>query len=298
MVKVRVPASTSNLGSGFDTFGLALQLYLTVEMDAIPKGLEIKVSGEGSSDIPKNQENLVYKAAKRVYEVGGKKLPGLRIKESNEIPLLRGLGSSGAAIIAGLVCAAKLFDLNLEKNEIMSIAVQIESHPDNVAAALYGGLTISCISNDQVVLRKVPVDEKLNCVLLIPNYTISTKSAREILPKKTSRKDAIFNIQRSALLTQAFITKNYETLRIAMEDKLHQPFRKHLILGYDKFEKMGYQHGALGVCISGSGSAIAGFAQAEKAVRLQLAWQNLASDLKMAARIIITGFDNNGVVVE
>ena len=294
MVKVKVPASTSNLGAGFDTFGLALQLYLTVEMDTIPKGLQISNSGEGSSEIPNDENNLVFKGVEKLFQTTGNKLPGLKIKTNNEIPLQRGLGSSAAAIIAGLICASELAGENLEKDEILSIAADMEGHPDNAAACIIGGLTISCLDNSTILTRKIAVDDSLNCILMIPNDTISTKAAREVLPETVSHRDAVFNLQRSALLTEAFMSKNYGILSIAMKDKLHQPFRKHLISGYDKFEKTGYENGALGVCISGSGPAILGFI-VDDSVRLQKAWQEKVRELNIQARVIAVACDNTGV---
>ncbi len=296
MVKVKVPASTSNLGSGFDTFGLALQLYLTVEMDTIPMGLQIFTSGEGSSEIANDENNLVFKAVEKLFQTMGNKLPGLKIKTNNEIPLQRGLGSSATAIIAGLICASELAGKNLEKDEILSIAADMEGHPDNVAACLYGGLTISCLDNSKILTRKIAVDESLNCVLMIPNDTISTKAAREVLPETVSHRDAVFNLQRSALLTEAFMSKSYEILSIAMKDKLHQQFRKHLIPGYDELEKTGYENGALGVCISGSGSSILGFAIHESE-RLEKAWQEKTRELNINARVVTLGCDNTGASI-
>ncbi len=296
MVKVKVPASTSNLGSGFDTFGLALQLDLTVEMDTIPKGLQISNSGEGSSEIANDENNLVFKAVEKLFQTTGNKLPGLKIKTNNEIPLQRGLGSSATAIIAGLMCANYLLETNLTNDEILSLAVDIEGHPDNVSACLYGGLTINCLDNSKFLTRKIAVDENLNCVLMIPNDTISTKAAREVLPERVSHRDAVFNLQRSALLTEAFMSKNYEILSTAMKDKLHQPFRKHLIPGYDELEKTGYENGALGVCISGSGSSILGFATHERE-RLEKAWQEKTRELNIKARVVTLGCDNTGASI-
>jgi len=297
MVKVKVPASTSNLGSGFDTFGFALQLYLNVEMDTIPTGLEIFNSGEGSSEIPRDENNLVFRAAEKLFEKTGKKLPGLKIKANNKIPLQRGLGSSAAAIIAGLICALELSGENLKNDEILSIAADMEGHPDNAAACFYGGLTISCVDNGKILTRKIAVDESLNCVLMIPNDTISTKAAREVLPETVSHQDAVFNLRRSALLTEAFMSKNYEILSIAMKDKLHQPFRKHLIPGYDEFEKIGYENGALGVCISGSGPTILGFI-VDDSERLQKAWQEKTEKLNIQANVVKTRCDNTGLVIQ
>jgi len=296
MVRVKVPASTSNLGAGFDTFGLALQMYLTVEMDTIPQGLQIYNSGLGSAELPRDENNLLFKAAANVFQSLGKELPGLRIKANNEIPLQRGLGSSGAAIIAGLMCALKLSDEKLKNDEILSITTGFEAHPDNVAACLYGGLTISCLDNNKILTRKITVDERLNCVLIIPQNTISTEEAREALPETVSHRDAVFNLQRSALLTEAFMSKNYENLSMAMKDRLHQPFRKHLITGYDEFEKTGYENGALGVCISGSGPTILGFS-VDDSERLQKAWLDKAKELNIKARVIKTECDNSGFMI-
>ena len=297
MVRVKVPASTSNLGSGFDTFGFALQLYLNVEMDTIPTGLEIFNSGEGSSEIPRDENNLVFKAAEKLFEKTGKKLPGLKIEANNKIPLQRGLGSSAAAIIAGLICALELSGENLKNDEILSIAADMEGHPDNAAACFYGGLTISCVDNGKILTRKIAVDESLNCVLMIPNDTISTKAARKVLPETVSHQDAVFNLRRSALLTEAFMSRNYEILSIAMKDKLHQPFRKHLIPGYDEFEKIGYENGALGVCISGSGPTILGFI-VDDSERLQKAWQEKTEKLNIQANVVKTRCDNTGLVIQ
>ena len=173
----------------------------------------------------------------------------------------------------------------------------MEGHPDNVAACLYGGLTISCVDTDKILTRKIAVDESLKCVLMIPNDTISTKSARQVLPETVSHRDAVFNLQRSALLTEAFMSKNYEILSIAMKDKLHQPFRKHLIPEYDEFEKAGYENGALGVCISGSGSSILGFSVIESG-RLRKAWQEKTEELNIQAKVVKTRCDNTGLVIE
>ena len=296
MVRVKVPASTSNLGSGFDTFGFALQLYLNVEMDTIPTGLEISNSGEGSSEIPRDENNLVFKAAEKLFQTTGNKLTGLKIKTNNEIPLQRGLGSSAAAIIAGLICASELAGKYLEKDEILSMASDMEGHPDNAAACLYGGLTMSCLDNSKILTRKIAIDENLNCVLMIPNDTISTKAARDVLPETVSHRDAVFNLQRSALLTEAFMSKNYEILSTAMKDKLHQPFRKHLIPGYDELEKTGYENGALGVCISGSGPTILGFAIHESE-GLEKAWQEKTRELNINARVVTLGCDNTGASI-
>ncbi|MFQ5676962.1 MAG: homoserine kinase [bacterium] len=297
MVKVRVPASTSNLGSGFDTFGLALQLYLTVEIDTISQGLEIHASGEGAADIPSDERNLVFSAIKKISQISKKRLPGLKIYSINEIPLLRGLGSSGAAIAAGLVAGKHLFGLSVSIDELLSIGTGMDGHPDNVSASLNGGLVINATDKGAVITKKVPVDEKLRCVFMVPDNAISTKTARQILPEKILLADAIYNVQRSALLVQAILERDYGNLKTAMQDRLHHPYRKHLIRWYDEFEKCGYENGALGISISGSGSAILGIT-CQDTERLSNAWTNKAKDLRLNAKVMVVGCDNTGAVIE
>lgn len=295
MVKVRVPASTSNLGSGFDCFGLALKLYLTVEMELIRHGLEVSVFGEGSSRIAIGKKNLIFKSVQRLYQEIGARPRGFRIRIDNAIPLFRGLGSSGAATIAGLVCASRLANANLDQRRLLSIANKIEGHPENASASLFGGFTINCVENGVVISKKVAVPENLTTVLLVPESAVSTHKARGVLPKAIPHEDAVFNLQRSALLAHAFVSGEYDSLREAMQDRLHQPFRKRLIPCFTEFETVGYQHDALGVCISGSGSAILGLTLADGS-NLKKAWQEKAEELRFAARVLQLGVENSGVV--
>ncbi|MFQ5601760.1 MAG: homoserine kinase [bacterium] len=294
MIRVRVPASTSNLGSGFDCFGLALQLYLTVQMETTGRDLQIHVAGEGCGEIPTNADNLIYKAFRLVFEKSPKSVPPVRIEIVNEIPLFRGLGSSGAAAIAGLVTGAKVAGINLNDCELLNLANQIEGHPENAAASLYGGLTINCVENESVLTQKVPVSEKLKAVLFIPHRRISTEQARKVLPRTISHKDAVFNLQRSALLAHAFLTADFRFLNFAVQDKIHQPFRKKLIPGFDEIEQAGYDAGALAVCISGSGSTVLGLCTKETA-QLTAQWQALANKLQISAQILTVGIDPKGV---
>ncbi|MFQ5709797.1 MAG: homoserine kinase [bacterium] len=296
MVKVRVPASTSNLGSGFDCFGLALQLYLVVQMELLPRGLQIVSGGEGSTQIPTKEDNLVFKAAKKLFDYSGKSLPGLRISTKNEIPLFRGLGSSGAATIAGLLGASQLAHAEVSAQEILTLANELEGHPENAAASFSGGLTINCLAQGRVVYKRVEIEPDLKAVLLIPEVSISTERARRVLPPTVEHSAAVFNLQRSALLAHALVTRDYQTLRIAMQDKLHQPFRKSLIPKYDEFEAVGYENGALGVCISGSGSTILGLTQGDGKA-LQKAWQKKVAALRADARVLVVGIENWGAQV-
>ncbi len=294
-VKVKVPASTSNLGSGFDTFGLALNIYLTVEM-SLTDNLRITYSGEGEKDVPLDTTNLIYKAAANAYEKAGTDLPPMAICIENPIPLCRGLGSSGAAIIAGLSGANKLLKNRFANAEILNMANEIEGHPENAAASLYGGLTINCINNGDVISKKVEISNPLKAVLFIPETSVSTEKAREVLPILVSYEEAIYNVQRSALLSHALIYGDYVSLKTAMQDQLHQPFRKQLLPGYNEFEEIAYENGALGVCISGSGSTLLCFTE-DNENALQEKWRNLAEEKEIAGIVVVADVDNKGVAI-
>lgn len=293
MIRVRVPASTSNLGSGFDTFGLALQRYLTVEM-APARALKIVATGMNAADIPHDESNAVLRATKRLFEHCGQILPPVQIRIDNDIPLSRGLGSSGAAAVAGLACAAKLLHRRLDTKEFLQLATELEGHPENAASSLLGGITVSCMENGRPVTEKFELDPRLKFVVLIPEITVSTDRAREILPATVSHADAVFNVQRSALLVVALSQKNYGLLRVAMQDRLHQPFRKQLIPGYDVFAERAYENGALGVCISGSGSSVLAVT-VERAEELQHVWKKTTSRLNLSANVEVLSVDNTGL---
>ncbi len=296
MARVRVPASTSNLGAGFDAIGLALELFLDVEM-SFSDTLQIDCSGQDGGEIAVDERNLVYTSALNVFRLAGAHIHPLRIVIENQVPLSRGLGSSGAATVAGMLCANELVGAGLSKNEILSMAVQKEGHPENVSASLLGGMTLSCFGDQGLVTKKVPVaDEHLKAVVVIPQVAVPTQGARKVLPAMVSHKDAVFNLQRSALLSYAFLTGDYDVLRDAMQDRLHQPYRKHLLPGYDEFVRIAYESGGLGVSISGSGSTIICFAR-DAAEQVCAAWQLRAEQLAIEAEAKVLSTCNSGAQV-
>jgi homoserine kinase len=297
MVNVRVPASTSNLGSGFDSFGMALQIYLDVVMSIEPSGLIITAAGEGRAEISTNSDNLIFLSAKKVFEHIRKPAPTLRIKIENGIPLYRGLGSSGAAIVAGLICGNILSVANLSDDEIISLAMAFEGHPENVATSLLGGATINCSEGGRVITKKIEIDDNLRAVIWVPTTLVATKVARNVLPKTVPHDDAVFNLQRSALLAHALIARNYDSLKIATADRLHQPYRKHLIEGFENFVSSGYAGGASGVCISGSGSAILAICTHGETHRVEAAWEALRKSLNLSGRVLVCRFENRGAQI-
>ncbi|MFQ5740441.1 MAG: homoserine kinase [Acidobacteriota bacterium] len=257
---VRVPASTSNLGSGFDTVSAALGLYLTVG---------VEVTGEGGVRwIPKwrsSEENILDRALRVSSLALDLRIPGMRLEVSNPIPFKRGLGSSGAAVIAGIKIAEKVKGADLSQEEVLKIAYPLEGHPDNLAASLLGGWVISRLSEGSVKVERLLSTLQCRFVMAIPEVTISTRKARAILPEKYPLRDVVYNLQRCALLVHALGSGRGELLREAVGDALHQPYRRRLVPGLaEVLERQGAPDQAAGsllaLFISGSGSAVAAVA--------------------------------------
>jgi homoserine kinase len=226
-VTVKVPATTANLGPGFDTLGLALSLYdeLTVTVRAEP-GATVRVLGVGEGEVPLDSTNLVVRAIAHAFEHFGQPLPGLDLIARNVIPHGRGLGSSGAAIVSGIMAAKGLLEgvVTIESTELLALATELEGHPDNVAPALFGGLTIAWITDDGPQYKKLMVHRGVSPLVAVPETTMSTALARSLQPVSVPHEDAIFNVSRSALLIAALI-QSPELLSVATEDKLHQAYR-------------------------------------------------------------------------
>lgn len=249
-VQIKAPASSANLGSGFDTMGIALSMYNTVtleEWDAL------EIIDEDASGIPTDATNLVWDTVKHVYDLCGKPLKGLRIAQQSPIPQARGLGSSSACIAAGVAGAAKLLGGSLTQNELLDIACAIEGHPDNVAPALLGGFVTSVMENGHVVTLKKEVDETLRFCAFIPDFPLLTSKARAALPKMVSHHDAVYNVSRAAMMAAAFCEGRPELLALGAADKLHQPYRIGLIPGGEVLLKELPALGAKAVFISGAG---------------------------------------------
>ena len=256
MVKFKVPATTANLGPGFDTLGMALSLYNQVEMEEKDEGLLIEVRGEGEGFIPEDKTNIVYRAAQKVFSYQGISPSGLFIKLNNRIPIARGLGSSAAAIVGGLSAANRLTGSNLSDQELLSLGLQVEGHPDNITPALLGGFTISCLEDDQVVYVKAAPPENLKAVVVIPDFLVPTTKARSVLPDTVSLEDAVFNVSHASLVVASLMAGEIDLLDRAMKDRLHQPYRFGLIPGAEDVFSAAKEAGARAVVISGSGPTI------------------------------------------
>ena len=252
-MKFRIPASSANLGPGFDCFGIAWQCYNEIEFIPREEGLVVS----GCEEKYCNEDNLAYKAYRAVMAWAGQRESGLEIRFSRtDIPVSRGMGSSAALIVGGVVAANAIHGLELSGSELLAIATSVEGHPDNIAPALFGGFTVSAMDGIAAITTHFPISEKLFFTLLIPDFELSTELARSVLPVNVSRQDAIFNISRSALLIKALERGDRQLMRIALEDKLHQPYRTKLINGYDSAEAAAKKLDAMGICISGAGSTL------------------------------------------
>lgn len=259
MIKVRVPATTANLGSGFDCLGMALSLYLDVEMEHIEEGFIFQAEGEGVETLSSDNSNLIYRAACLVMDKAkiSPNKRGLKITIKNEIPLARGLGSSAAAIIGGIMGANQLYELNLSREEILQMAFTLEGHLDNIVPALIGGFTISYRDQKgEIRWVKLEVPPDLRAVVGIPSFTLSTEEMRKVLPKQVSLQDAVDNLSKSALLVNALQQSKWELIPEAMQDRLHQPFRLPFIKGAKNIFAEVQKSGIAGVALSGSGPTV------------------------------------------
>ena len=261
---VRVPASTSNLGAGFDALSLALNRYLKVSLSQADH-LRIEASGVDQALIPRTPDNLVYRVAMAAAAMRHRTLPPFHMKIENEIPLARGMGSSAAAIIAGITCYEMAADDPLTEQDLFRCAFEFESHPDNLAAALYGGLVATAVSDTGTVLVSRPaISGRVSGIVVIPSFELSTEKARSVLPQTYSRKDVVYNIQRSALTIAALTSGDWGMMREAMRDRIHQPYRAKLIPGLEQILSL-EMAGLFAVALSGAGPTVFAFAAPDQA---------------------------------
>ena len=293
-VKVKVPATSANLGSGFDVAGLALTLYNTFTFELNEDGLNIK----GCPEQFCNENNLTYQAFKRAAEVCGLEYQGVNIECSGEVPYTRGLGSSSTCIVAGIVGAFAFKDKVEERQEILELATSIEGHPDNVAPAIFGGVTVSVMEEDNVLTLNIPVKHDYRFVALIPPFTLSTEQSRAVLPQILPRKDAIKNVSHLALMVASLINGYDEGLKLGFKDRLHQPYRGDLITGFDEIMAvLEKDEQVLGAYLSGAGPTIMAVIHADDrmgVVRIKEELGNLIKDW----RVNKLELDNRGYIAD
>jgi homoserine kinase len=256
-VMVKVPATSANLGPGFDTLGMALSFYDELVVEAVAgSGASVEVHGEGAGEVATDESNLVVKSIAYTFEKVGQKLPGLKLTAQNVIPHGRGMGSSGAAVVSGIVAAKGLLEgiVEISNEQLLRIATELEGHPDNVAPALFGGLTIAWEDESGPHHKKLFVHRGVSPLELVPSFKMSTALARSLQPESVPHDDAVFNVSRSALLIAA-LTQSPELLMAATEDRLHQDYRAAAMPETDAIVKLMREHGHAAV-VSGAGPSV------------------------------------------
>ncbi len=260
MIKIQIPATSANLGAGFDALGLALNFYNYVDMEEADG---VHIESMDGTEIPTDETNLVYETAETLYKICGRSFSGLTIRQVNNIPMARGLGSSSACIIAGLVGANQLMGEPVGLDDLVDLSAQIEGHPDNTAPALLGGIVTAVFDGKKVHWVKQEVYTTLKFVAAIPDFELKTEKARACLPKEISHKDAVYNLSRAALFSASLLTGKYENLRTSVHDRLHQPYRMELIPhGRDVFDTA-YSLGAYAAYLSGAGPCLMSIVDAD-----------------------------------
>jgi len=298
-VTVGVPASTANIGPGFDILGLALTLYNTVTVELLSdNSLEISYSGEGRELITTDKENLIYKAIELVYRSKNIAIPGMRITIQNEIPLMGGLGSSSSAIVSGIVAGDSLAGTNLTQLELLKLAVELDGHPDNVTPALFGGFTLSYTEPDgspAVIPLQFPAD--LNVLAITPDFHVSTQEARKVMPPNYPLSVVTENTTRLIRLVRALEANDLSQLSVLLDDRIHQPYRYELVPGFKRGAEIACEKGALGAFISGSGPTLGIFLRGQGETIAQAVTEHFtAAGLSSRTRYLKPDFDGARVI--
>jgi homoserine kinase len=306
-VTVTVPATTANLGPGFDCIGAALTLYNQFKftrLDLSPswQGKEtgivsIEVTGAEADRVDTSADNLVYQAFSKFYQHLGQTPPPVQIEIELGVPLARGLGSSATAIVGGLVGANQLAGEPVDRTEVMNLAIAMEGHPDNVVPALIGGCRLAATGEEVLKaweICEIPWHSAIVPVVVIPDFELSTQQARSVLPTQLSRADAIFNIAHLGLLLRGLETGRGDWLQTALQDKLHQPYRQALIPGYDAVKSAALSAGAYGMAISGAGPTLIALVDAPRATLVAQAMANAWKTQGVSAQENILEIDGQG----
>lgn len=308
-VSVKVPATTANLGPGFDCLGMALPIYntVTIEETVLPgTGVEINVLADESvgedfsiEHIPMDENSIIYKAVELLYNSIGQSPSELKINIHSQIPIARGLGSSASVIVGGLIAANELLGRPADEAALLSIATEVEGHPDNVTPAIVGGLVISAKEDDgSIVYRKLEWPDEWVITVCIPEYELATDISRSVLPEEVPMKDAIYNAQRMAMFVEAIHTKDAELMKLALKDKLHQPYRMKLVPGLEKIiQNLKHEENVLGCVLSGAGPSILIISLKNDLERIRTMVKDTWHDLNLKAEILTLPVEKNGAQI-
>lgn len=294
---IKVPATTANLGPGFDVLGLALQKYNHFEFYPLAKG-QLKIdflNSRYTKDLPQDESNLVYQVMKKFFKTQQIALPPIHIKMKIDIPPTRGFGSSSTAVVAGIVAANQLLGNRLDQEEMLKQAMDYEigQHPDNVTPALLGGLVVNTLNNNRLYTQKVSFPLEIKAVTFVPNKPMSTEEGRNLLPDEYSKQDTIYTSSRVALFLAALHMKKFKLLSIAMQDVMHQPYRQKLLPELPKLIKAATRAGAHGAALSGGGPTILALAS-NHFEKIAKSLQDEAERLNIAGQTFILDIDHEG----
>jgi homoserine kinase len=292
-VKIIVPATSANLGPGFDTLGLALGIKNQVIIKPA-KFHSVSLRGEGANNPVLKDNNMFLSIFNDFHNNLCAKKRFFRFEFTNEIPLSRGLGSSSAVIVSAIASAYAIEGIELSKEKLLNLALAYENHPDNITPAVMGGFTAATVQDNEVCFIKKSIPKHLNAVVVIPNQPISTQMSRKTLPYKYSKEDAIFNLSHASLLTAAFFSENWDLLRVASKDKFHQYYRMKQMPELFEVQKVGLRNGSLISTLSGSGSTMFNLCYKQDAKKLESVLRQKFPHFK----VFTTTFDNDGVKIE
>ena len=300
MIRVRVPATTANMGPGYDVLGMALSQYSTFQCQEDDK-ISLSIKGLESEKLVNqdHEANLVVRSMNHLFKYVDKYPKGYKLEIINDIPLARGMGSSASAIVGGLLVANYLVGANLDQDEILKLATQIEGHPDNVAPALMGNIVLSAkIPDDQVIYHSIQPFEAMTCVLFIPDYEVSTSMSRAVLPQSISMADAVHTSGHLSLMLAGFMTGNKDLIGKTMVDRLHEPYRKSLIKNFDDFKTSALEAGAFAFSLSGSGSTIIAYCDHDSAPHVKRAFEEVSQKYSISGTSKIIAPCSQGAVCE
>lgn len=308
-ISVKVPATTANLGPGFDCLGMALPIYntITIEETVLPgTGVEINVLNDDSTNddllmehIPMDENSIIYKAVELLYNSIGQTPSELKITVQSQIPIAKGLGSSASVIVGGLIAANELLGHPADEVALLSIATEVEGHPDNVTPAIVGGLVLTSLEDDgRVIYRKLEWPEEWSITVCVPDYELLTDISRSVLPKEVAREDAVFNAKRLAMFVQAVNTKDDELMRLALQDRLHQPYRMKLVPGLDSIiENLKHEENVLGCVLSGAGPSIVIISKKNDIEKIKTIVKNTWEAQNVKVNIMTLPIEKNGAQI-